>query len=160
MILVTVGTQLGFDRLISAIDALAPNLPAPVVAQVGSGSYVPKYMEARALIAPADFEDLARASQMIVGHAGTGTILMAARFEKPLVMLPRQASLGEHRNDHQIATANAFATRAGVFVAWDVQDLDGAIMKALRYVGMGESQTSARSQLLESIGKFLDRWCE
>lgn len=38
MILATVGMQLGFDRLIKAMDALAPGLGQPVIAQVGKGT--------------------------------------------------------------------------------------------------------------------------
>lgn len=158
MILVTVGTQLGFDRLISAIDEFAHDLPYPVVAQVGGGSYVPKHMTAYSLIAPAQFDELASVSQIIVGHAGTGTILTAAKFEKPLVMLPRKAELGEHRNDHQVATANAFATRSGIFVAWNENEIGHAINQALEFKKISGAPIKSRSLLLRSVGQLLERW--
>ena len=45
----------------------------------------------------------------IVAHAGMGTILTALEIGKPLLVMPRRAALGEHRNDHQLATARRFA---------------------------------------------------
>ncbi|MGO7205561.1 glucuronosyltransferase, partial [Rhizobium ruizarguesonis] len=42
MILVTVGTQLPFDRLVKAVDTFATELSKPVLAQIGRGSYTPQ----------------------------------------------------------------------------------------------------------------------
>jgi UDP-N-acetylglucosamine transferase subunit ALG13 len=58
-----------------------------------------------------------------VAHAGMGSILTALEIGKPLVIMPRRAALGEHRNDHQLATAQRFAGRDGVAVAIDETEL-------------------------------------
>ncbi|MEO1552252.1 MAG: glycosyltransferase, partial [Pseudomonadota bacterium] len=63
------------------------------------------------------------AARVVVAHAGVGTILSAKRFGKPLVLLPRRVALGEHRNDHQMATAQAVAPLPGIHIAWEVDDL-------------------------------------
>ena len=60
-----------------------------------------------------------RSSTAIVAHAGMGTILTALELGKPLLIMPRRAALGEHRNDHQLATAERFAAVDGVKVAFD-----------------------------------------
>ena len=44
MILVTVGMQLGFDRLVQAMDKLTPALSEPVVAQIGKSTFRPQHM--------------------------------------------------------------------------------------------------------------------
>ncbi len=71
---------------------------------------------------------------MVVAHAGIGTILSARRHARPLVILPRKADLGEHRNEHQMATARAVAALPGVHVAWEAAEiapfLDGAALAA------------------------------
>lgn len=158
MILVTVGTQLGFDRLIRAMDDLAVDLSLPVLAQIGDGEYVPRNMAFQPLIQPAEFDELARVSQLVVGHAGTGTILTAAKFKKPAVLLPRRASLGEHRNDHQLATAHAFGSRAGIFIAMDEKDLGKMVTQALEFEAPLEEESVSRHELQKSITDYLHRW--
>ena len=46
---------------------------------------------------------------------------------KPLIVLARKSSLGEHRNDHQIATASKFVDTAGVIVLTNEQEITSAI---------------------------------
>lgn len=158
MILVTVGTQLAFDRLIRAMDVLAGNLGVPVIAQTGDGEYAPKNMVVRSRIPPAEFNELATASDLLVGHAGTGTILTASKFHKPVVLLPRRASLGEHRNDHQLATAKAFEKRAGVFVAMEEGDLEKAIREAQNFDTSRQDYHASSNAIQNSLQEFLKQW--
>jgi UDP-N-acetylglucosamine transferase subunit ALG13 len=109
--------QLAFDRLIEAMDRLAPGLSGPVIVQTGKGRYVPQNMEAREEIAPDEFGALVAQAEVLVSHAGIGSILTAARLGKPIVLLARRADLREHRNDHQIATAPKLAGRPGILIA-------------------------------------------
>ncbi|MEE4154642.1 MAG: glycosyltransferase [Erythrobacter sp.] len=131
MILVTVGMQLAFDRLVQAMDELAPSLAMPVVAQTGEGEYRPRNIEAHARLAPAEFERRMRASRLIVSHAGIGTVLAAQRAMKPVVLFPRRMALGEHRNDHQLATVAQLAERSGILVAMTADDLPETIARGL-----------------------------
>lgn len=123
MIFVTTGTQLAFPRLIAAMDALAPNLEEPVIAQVGPDTEERHHIETHSHLPPEQFEDLFSRARVIVAHAGVGSILMAKRLQRPLIILPRRHAMGEHRNDHQIATAREAESIPGVRVAWDVVDL-------------------------------------
>ena len=123
MILVTVGTQLPFDRLIRMMDEMAPEFDEPVIAQIGRAHYEPVNMEWHRVIPPLEFEPLVDRARVIVSHAGIGTILTAKEMRKPLVLLPRRHALGEHRNDHQLATARQVAARPGVHIAWEAEDL-------------------------------------
>ena len=45
--------------------------------------------------------------------------ISAMTHARPILIMPRQAALGEHRNDHQLATADRLKDRTGVFVAAD-----------------------------------------
>ena len=49
--------------------------------------------------------------------------LAAKALNKPIVVIPRRAKLSEHRNDHQLATAAALEGRAGLRVAWELDQL-------------------------------------
>jgi UDP-N-acetylglucosamine transferase subunit ALG13 len=123
MILLTVGTQLPFDRFVEIVDRHAPNLPDRVFAQVGRGSYVPANMDWKPFIGPIEFEERVRSCSLIVSHAGIGTIVMAQKHAKPIILFPRRAALDEHRNDHQLATVQALGDRQGVRTAMTEADL-------------------------------------
>jgi len=157
VILVTVGMQLGFDRLIEAMDRLAPELGATVIAQTGKGTYVARNIETHEKIAPAEFETLVEKARLIVSHAGIGSVLTAARFAKPIVLLPRRADLKEHRNDHQMATIRKLEGRPGILIAHDESELAERIAQA-RELGEGPTQQapSAR-QLNEALARFIER---
>jgi len=123
VILLTVGTQLPFDRLVSIVDALAPELPEPVLAQVGHGTFRPKNMEWRPYVDPVEFEQFIEECSLLISHAGIGTLVMAQKHRKPMILFPRRAVLKEHRNDHQLATVRALNGRRGVRIAYDEEDL-------------------------------------
>jgi UDP-N-acetylglucosamine transferase subunit ALG13 len=53
-----------------------------------------------------------------------GSILTALKYKKPILIMPRRASLGEHRNDHQIATAKWLESTAGIAVAWNESGIE------------------------------------
>lgn len=128
MILATVGTQLPFPRLTGAVADWARAAGEPAVIQSGQGDGPDGGTDGggvswRPSLPPGEFEALARAARVIVGHAGIGTILTAQRLARPLVVMPRKAAAGEHRNDHQLATARHVAGLPGVHVAWEAEDL-------------------------------------
>jgi UDP-N-acetylglucosamine transferase subunit ALG13 len=156
VIIVTVGMQLGFDRLIAAMDALAPNLDMPVIAQTGRGSYQPRNMEARSKIAPAEFEALVRKARLIVAHAGIGTVLTAARCGKPILLMPRRADLGEHRNDHQLATVGRLAARPGILVAMDESELAERIAEGLALSDWSAVGSPTARQLHSALAAFIE----
>lgn len=109
MIFVTVGTQLPFERLIKAIDLWAKNKPdVEVVMQTGETVYEPSYCKFIAFTDPQEWDALFNRADLIISHAGMGTILKSLDYAKPLIIMPRLAAYGEHRNDHQLATAERF----------------------------------------------------
>lgn len=128
MIFATVGTQLPFDRLIRAIDDWAGAAPGrEVFAQIGPSRFRPRHIEYAQFVSPEECAERTRAATAIVAHAGMGTILTALETGKRLVVMPRRAALGEHRNDHQLATVSRFAELGSVEVALDELELLGKL---------------------------------
>lgn len=156
MILVTVGMQLGFDRLIEAVDRLAPSLEMEVIAQTGMGTYAPEHMTARQRIAPEEFEQLVSQSKLIVSHAGIGTVLTAMRFSKPIVLFPRRLDHGEHRNDHQVATVKNLDGRPGLLVAYEESDLEPKIAEGLQMETAGRSASPTATMLQSAISRYIE----
>lgn len=124
MIFLTVGTQLAFDRLVRSVDQWASANPdVPVFAQTGPGAYSPKSMSHSDFLKPHELKKKMEEADLIVAHAGMGTIISALQMQKPIVVLPRRAALGEHRNDHQLATAKWLGTKHGIRVAWSESEI-------------------------------------
>ncbi len=124
MIFATVGTQLPFDRLIRALDEWAGRNPqAHVFAQIGRSEYEPQHMEWERLITAQSFQSYLLGCSTVVAHAGMGTIISAVEYGKHVVVLPRRAEFGEHRNDHQLATASRLAHLNGLEVVHNGEEL-------------------------------------
>lgn len=159
MIFVTVGSQLPFPRLIGAVEAWAKKSgQGDVFLQVGETDDAPKDLRSVRGLEPAAFEaEIARAS-VIVGHAGTGTLMAALAAGKPVVMLARRAALGETRNDHQLTTVERFSGRPGVFGTADESELGALIEEALQAQPADGStvQPHATGPLVDRLRSFLD----
>jgi UDP-N-acetylglucosamine transferase subunit ALG13 len=91
-----------------------------------------------------------REATAIVAHAGIGSVLAALELGKPILVLPRRASLGEHRNDHQMATARALAALGKVRVALAETDLE-AHLDELEFTRGASLPSEASPRLIERI---------
>jgi len=123
MIFVTVGTQLPFPRLVKAMDSFSSLINEEVVAQVGPDRSSYSNLKIKYHLSPKEFDSYFNLARVIVAHAGIGTVLTAKKCRKPLVLVPRRFTLGEHRNDHQLATARELANRDGIYIAWQAEDI-------------------------------------
>jgi UDP-N-acetylglucosamine transferase subunit ALG13 len=124
MIFVTVGTQVHFDRLVRTVDEWAGlRRRSDVFAQIGPSTYRPKHIQTRRFIDPTEFRTRVESATAVIAHAGMGSIITALEFGKRIIVMPRQANLGEQRNDHQIATAKRFAEQGRIIVAFNEQEL-------------------------------------
>ena len=157
LIFVTVGEQLPFDRLISCVDrwAIATNR-SEVFAQVGMSQYRARAIETVPFLPPDEFRMRVQAARAIVAHAGIGTILAALEQSRPIIVMPRSARLGEHRNDHQLATARRFAEAGYVRAALDESELIDALEAVDSQPTPPRISPSAEKALLARIRLFLD----
>lgn len=156
MIFVTVGTQLPFDRLIEAVDNWAQaNTHIKVIAQTGPSGFLPRALVASEFMAPEIFDRHFSEADLIVAHAGMGSILGALSSAKPIIIMPRSAKLGEHRNDHQRATADRFRTRPGIMVADDETNLRHHLDRHKQASGGSPISPFASAELIESIRNFI-----
>lgn len=132
MIFATVGTQLPFDRLLLALDTWAALKPeVPVLAQTGRSSQTYAHLTTVPHMDQSRFLASVMEARVIVSHAGMGTILTALELGKPLILMPRRADLGEHRNDHQRDTAAEMRRLSTVTVVEDSASLCQALQAAL-----------------------------
>lgn len=124
MIFLTIGTQEPFDRLVRAMDEWCAQAGRgqAVFGQIADrheGSYVPRHFEWVPRLSATDYAARLSRTEVIVSHAGMGSIITALQYNKPIVIMPRWAKLLEHRNDHQLATVRWLGDRPGIHVAAD-----------------------------------------
>ena len=132
MIFVTVGSALPFDRLVRAMGVWAAAHPeTELFAQIGRGEYEPQHMGFDRMVSPSEFKALNERAEIIVAHAGMGSVITASELGKPIVLLARHASLREHTTDHQIHTATWLKSRPGIFVADGEAHIDRQIAAGL-----------------------------
>lgn len=157
MIFVTVGTQLPFDRMIRVIDDWAGRHPdVEVFAQIGPGTYRPKHMAFADFVAPARAEELTRQAKLIIAHAGMGSVLTALQLQRPILIVPRRASLGEHRNEHQLATARWLQSKPGITVAWDETELAQRLDLHDQLRPASRIEATAAPELIERLAAYIN----
>lgn len=105
------------------MDRIASELDERTVAQIGPDPGTYPNLELRSQLPPDQFEALVAEARVAVAHAGIGTILAARRHRKPVILMARRHDLGEHRNNHQVATLAALAGRPGLYPAAGPEDL-------------------------------------
>lgn len=114
-----------------AVDKWAETTDIDVFAQIGQSDIKPQNISFDLFVSPMKAEELFQRASIIIAHAGMGSILTALKYQKPIIVMPRKASLGEHRNEHQLATAEWVMNLNGVVVAYDEDDLKGIINSQL-----------------------------
>ena len=156
MIFATIGTQAPFERFVKMLDDLCKGLEEDVVVQTIKSEYVPQNVKCVDFLPPDVFAEYFNKARMVIAHAGMGTILSALKQDKPIIVVPRLASLKEHRNDHQMATAMRMDELGYVYVAYDKKQLKDLMMqkdlKPLKHIG-----NQASESLVESLTEFIDK---
>ena len=156
MIFLTVGTLFPFDRLVKAVDEAVGVgfIQEEVFAQIGKTNFEPKHIRYTEVLDKEDVDDKVRQASCLISHAGIGSITMALNHNKPLLVMPRLKRLGEHVNDHQVATARKFEELGHVLVAYETEELPVKIEQFKTFVPRKrEAQLQAVS---DRIARFLN----
>ena len=126
MILVTVGTEkFPFDRLVKTIDKARGEgrILKKVFIQKGNSTYIPKWAEYVDFLDYEQMIELVKEADIIVSHAGVGSLLLCWELEKIPIIFPRRADFGEHLDDHQMELAKAMDRLSKAIVAYDEKGL-------------------------------------
>ena len=159
MIFLTVGTQLPFDRFVALVDTWAEANPhMEIFAQIGHGDYQPKHMKYCAFLDEQSYKREFKKASIVLAHAAMGSIITSLMEAKPVLVFPRIAALGEHRNEHQLATCRNFEKLDGCYVSYDKEQLFATLddITTLRAGSLGQYANPA---LLNSIDNFISTQC-
>ena len=135
MIFVTVGnaTQ-GFRRLLDAVEFQAQQgvlKGEEIFFQSGHTSTFSSVTNRLfPFISLEEFEQAVREAELVISHAGAGTLIHVLRAGKVPVVMPRQKKHGEHIDDHQVELVKELAAQGRVIPAYEVDQMGSAIEKA------------------------------
>lgn len=136
LIFVTIGTAdkgIEFTRLIVSMDDIAGKIEEEVIMQIGSIEYEPKHCQYFRYRTFSETLSLFQRASLVVGHAGTGTILNSLRFKTPLLLVPRRIQYGElDRDDHQLEIAQRLEGKGWVEVVYEMSELESKVKQMLR----------------------------
>jgi UDP-N-acetylglucosamine transferase subunit ALG13 len=158
MIFVTVGTDMPFDRMVRVVDEWArANQRSDVFAQIGETDWKPAHIAYSKFLQPPEFTQRFASATTIVAHAGMGTILSALQWEKPILVMPRRASLGEQRNEHQLATASRLSGLGKINVAMDENELRSRLDRLGELQAREKIGVYANPALIAALREFIEK---
>lgn len=144
MIFITVSTG-HFDPLIEAADKLSSKFD--FFAQIGMGSYEPKFKHVRT-VPPDVLQKYMQEAELVISHAGTGMLSMLYRLKKKTIVIPKQARYGE-ANNGQVELAQKWDELGSAMLCMDVKDLETSIKRSRDFTPQFPS--------FSSIGSFLTK---
>jgi UDP-N-acetylglucosamine transferase subunit ALG13 len=92
--------------------------------------------------------------ELLIVHAGAGSVIHAIRAGKVPVVMPRRKALGEHMDDHQAEFAAALEQTGHVVVAHDAAGLAAAIERALAL----QCEVRSWPRTNELVRRVAERW--
>lgn len=147
---------MAFDRLIHAVDRWARQTGrTDVFAQIGESDAPPEYIRYAKFLTISEFRQRIAEADLVIAHAGTGSILDALAIGKPILIMPRQAKRMETRNDHQIATAHQFKDFPGVSIAMDENALSDFLFDTSRIQVNYPRLPKASGDIIDCIRSFI-----
>ena len=163
LIFLTIGTHEPFERLVRSVDEWYGQAQISMklfgqITEKGAVEYSPKNFEATDRLTPLEYANLFEKADLIVSHAGMGSILTALSSGKPIVVMPRRGHLRETRNDHQFTTAKYLGDRPGIFVAKDEHDVAAVLDKAIASLSdknVSKISSYAEPKFTESLREFI-----
>lgn len=124
MILVLCGTQKQpFTRLWEQLQPLVPLYDIRIQAGHNPWTSTSPYLQVVDFIKPEQMMQWVDEAELIITHAGAGSMLQAIQAKKRVIAVPRLSKYHEHVNDHQVELARKFEALGYLKVLEDHQDL-------------------------------------
>lgn len=126
MILVTLGTQKEqFKRLLDSIEK--SKIDDEIIVQAGHTKFESNKMKIFDFISYEDMSKYIKEANLIITHAGTGSILMPLKAGKKVIACARLAKYDEHVDDHQLQLVEVFRDEGYILELKDGEQLDNII---------------------------------
>lgn len=132
MILVTLGTQKEqFTRLLDYIEK--SKIKDEIIVQAGYTKFDSKKMKIFDFISYDEMEEYINKCDVVITHAGTGSVLTPLKKGKKVIICPRLAKYHEHVDDHQVELAEVFSEEGYVLELNEDNNLDDLMKKLKKF---------------------------
>lgn len=157
MILVLLGTfDIEFSRPLYELEKLCStgSLTEEIVVQNGHTKFDSPYFKMMPFIDPVKLNSLYNAADLIITHAGTGSILKGVKLGKKVIAIARLKKYSEHVDDHQLEILNEF-TRLGYIIPWNESDsLYSILLNVDLYIL--NRYTSNKENVINYLKEYID----
>ena len=159
MILVMLGTQNNdFHRLLDEVEKNIENgnINEEVIVQAGYTKFISDKMKIFSMTSKENLKDLIKKADLIITHAGVGSIEMSLEQNKKVIAVPRLKKFKEHVNDHQKDIEGEFNKRGWLIGINDVSELSVALKKVKRFVPKKYEKPKS-DEIIYVIKTFIDK---
>ena len=161
MIFVILGTQdKKFPRLLEAIqkkiDEGKISKKEEIIVQAGSTKFESKDMKILDYMSVRKFEECIEKADVVICHAGVGTILTALKKGKKIIAAARLKQYGEHVNDHQLQILDNF-TKEGYILALEDFDKIDILLKQVKNFTPAKFKSNKKF-FLRQLEKEINIW--
>ncbi len=157
MILVLLGThELQFTRLLREIEKLVNKgiIQEDIIVQKGNTKYKSNLYREFEFLEPDELTKLYYKADLIITHAGVGSIVKGLQMNKKIIACPRLKRFDEHNDDHQLEIAKEFMNKRYILM-WDgTVSLEKIYNDALSFESA--EYVSSKDRIIEEIKRFID----
>lgn len=161
LIFVTVGNDFrDFSRLIRQVDEIVPHIPSEIVIQRGHSKYLPRNAKHFDFVPIETATEYIKQSELVISHAGIGTIILCKQCGIPLIIVPRRKKYGEHINDHQMEIAQMLDQRkeGDIHAIYEEGQLEEKINEVLKDKRRKTPLNNVgRANLIRTIRAFVEK---
>ncbi len=114
-----------FDRLIDTVNQgiLRGIFPRETMVQAGHTGRSGLECASVDFLSYTDMLDALKSAEIVIAHAGVGTLLQCLHLRKIPILFPRRAHGKEHVDDHQVKFARIMEERKRALVAYNAEQL-------------------------------------
>lgn len=129
-IFATIGSTYPLDRLVKELDKIGVDKRYEIFAQIGKSEYSPKNIKFYEILTYEQMQEKIKWADIIISHAGAGSIIDLIASKKPFLLFPRLKKYGEAVDDHQIEICKAFEKKYKVSYTTDAKELLEIVTRA------------------------------
>ncbi len=136
MILVTLGTQdKPFTRLLDSLEKQKKSglIEDEIIVQAGFTEYKSDVLKIKDYYSQTALDDLRQKADLIITHAGVGSILDSLKYHKKVIGVARLQKYGEHANDHQYEMLDVFSNDGYILRCDNFEELADVIKRTNKF---------------------------
>lgn len=157
MILVLLGTfKIEFARPLIAIEQAVKDklLDDEIIVQSGHTNFKSEFLTIVPFINPIALDQFYDDAELIITHAGTGSILKGIKKNKKVIAVPRLFKLNEHIDDHQLDITSEFVKNNYILPWYENESLESVLKKLESF--HPSPYKSTKENLVKSLIQYIE----